>query len=83
MLLYQACFETLIFLLLLLFFKGMYFNKYGQGDTNKDDLSDYDKNTPENENCSFKELITDDTPFNRMSSQPTPQRNKLDKIINI
>jgi len=44
MLLDQACLETFIVLLVLMFFKAMYFNIYGQGDTDKDNLSDYDTN---------------------------------------
>ena len=41
MLLCQAILESIIVFVVILFFKSMYFNKYGQADTNKDDLSDY------------------------------------------
>ena len=41
----HACTESVIFILMLVFFKEMYINKYGVADTCKDDLSDYDENT--------------------------------------
>lgn len=40
MLLIQAIIETVVFVLIIIFFKSMYFNRWGQNSVDRDDLSD-------------------------------------------
>ena len=42
--LFQAVFSSVIFILIVLFFKNMYYNKFGECASNKSDLSDVDMN---------------------------------------
>ena len=59
MLLCQEILESMIVVAVILFFKSMYFNKYGQADTNRDDLSDY-SNDIEHESSKNLNIIKED-----------------------